>query len=217
MPYFEIDQTDFDALSDDVKGGFKSYTPEDTAGLKDKANQLLTEKKQLELDHAKLKSDFTEFKNSASTGDSAKIQAQLDDALGKLKEKDAAYTQLQGDIKSRDLNNEATKIAAELTKDARRQSLLAEKIAARIDIDNGNVTVLDENGNPTVSSIADLTGVIKKDYDFLCDGSGASGGGANGGSGGAADTKTKTRSEFDKMSHPERSSFFKDGGKIVSD
>lgn len=217
MPYFEIDESAFNALGDDVKAKFKAFEPEDTKGLKDKANQLLTEKKQLELDHAKLKSDFAEFKNNANTGDAAKLQSQLDDAVKQLEAEKQAHKTLLGDIKKRDLTSEATKIAAELTKDSRRQSLLAEKIAARIDIDNGNVTVLDLNGNPTVSSVADLTGAIKKDYDFLCDGSSASGGGANGGSGGAANTKQITRGQFNGMGHAERASFFKDGGKVVND
>lgn len=42
-----------------------------------------------------------------------------------------------------------------------------------------------------------------------------SGGGAPGGSGGGLAAKTVTRPQFDAMSHVERSSFAKDGGKVV--
>lgn len=41
------------------------------------------------------------------------------------------------------------------------------------------------------------------------------GGGAPGGKGGGEGGKTVTRSQWDGMSHPERASFAKDGGKVV--
>lgn len=44
---------------------------------------------------------------------------------------------------------------------------------------------------------------------------GNGGGGAPGGAGGTAAAKTITRPQFDAMSHPERATFSKDGGKVV--
>jgi len=57
---------------------------------------------------------------------------------------------------------------------------------------------------------------LSTQYPFLVDGSKASGGGAPGGNGGgAANQKTVTRQEFDQMSHADRSTFSKEGGKVV--
>lgn len=57
---------------------------------------------------------------------------------------------------------------------------------------------------------------LSTQYPFLVDGSKASGGGAPGSKGGgAANQKTVTRQEFDQMSHADRSTFSKEGGKVV--
>lgn len=57
---------------------------------------------------------------------------------------------------------------------------------------------------------------LSTQYPFLVDGSKASGGGAPGSKGGgAANQKTVTRQEFDQMSQGDRSTFSKEGGKVV--
>lgn len=219
MPkYFEVpDDFDFESLGD-AKTAFKSYEPEDVSGLKTKANELLTEKKAAEARAAELEAKLKTSKVKEPDGKgSEQLQSQLEDAMKQLAEQKDAYSALQGEIRKSKINGEAAKLAASLTKDTRRAGLLAEKIGARLDIDGDKIVVLDGNGNHTISSLDDLTSSIKKDFDFLVDASSAAGGGAEGGRGGAAKTKEISRSEFDKMGHPERASFFRDGGKVVSD
>ncbi len=215
--YIEIEDDVYNGFDDDLKGKLKPYKPEDTSGLKNKANELLNEKKALEAQLAESQAEIKKLKVNPPKGDDTKLQSQLDDAMSKLTESQNQYAELQNTMKSEKRNSEAMKIASELTRDNKRANLLAEKIANRIDIDNGNVVVLDANGNPTVSTTAELSSQIKSEYDFLVDGSQASGGGAKGGSGGAAGAKQATRTQFDGMSQSERASFVKDGGKVVND
>lgn len=218
MPkYFELpDDFDLETLGDAAKA-FKSYEPEDVAGLKSKANSILSEKKAAEARAAELEAQLKKMKVGDPEKGSDKLQSQLEDAMAKLKQKDEELGRFQKEVKMSKIHGEAAKIAAALTKDARRAGLLSEKIASRIDIDNGKPIVLDASGNPTVSDLSDLASSIAKEFDFLCDGSQAAGGGASGGSGGAAKTKEIKRSQFDTMSQFDRSKFAKEGGKVVND
>lgn len=221
MPkYFQVsDDFDLDALGDNA-AALKPFEPEDVDGLKSNANKILSEKKALEAKYADLEAQFKKMKVDSPAKDdkgSEKLQLQLEDAMARLKERDDAYNKLMEDNKKSQIKAEADKIAAGLTKDIRRAALLSEKIGRRIDIDNGSVVVLDPNGNPTVSGLKDLTSAIRQEYDFLVDGSQASGGGAPGGRGGAAETKTLTRSDFENMDLSQRSTFFKEGGKLTDD
>lgn len=92
---------------------------------------------------------------------------------------------LREQITNEKKSSEAAKIAARLSKDTARAQLLQEKIEARLKLTDDGLKVLDESGGLTVSSIDDLVSDISKKYDFLVDGSQASGGGAPGGGGGA--------------------------------
>lgn len=202
MPYIEV--TDEQLKQFDPDGKLSIYTPEDTTGLKDKANALLGEKKSLELELVKANADLKEAKLVApGTGDaeSAKLQSLLDDAMSKNKDWEDKHNGLLGDIRSKSIDGEADRIAATLTTDTSRASLLSQQIRNRITLDNGSFSVLDEKGNPTISSMEELTGQIKTQYPFLVDGSKASGGGAQGGSGGAGSKP------FSEMNATERSKF----------
>ena len=200
--------------------GQSEYTPEDTTGLKNKANELLAESKRKDATTADLNATIKRLQvdlNSGATGDAKKIQAQLDDALNKNSElKSLNENMIKTNTQNR-INGEASRIAAGLTKDTRRAAMLAKEVGARLSLEGDSFTVLDSSGNPTISSVAELTGQISKDFDFLVDGSQASGGGATGGSGGAADTKTMPRSDFDAMSIPEQGKFMSSGGRPVND
>ena len=55
---------------------------------------------------------------------------------------------------------------------------------------------------------------ISTKYPWIVDGSKASGGGAPGSNGGGAANKSISRADFDGMSHPQRATYFKEGGKI---
>ncbi|MFW0776350.1 MAG: hypothetical protein ACN2B6_01340 [Rickettsiales bacterium] len=199
MPYVLIDS---DKLKEfDPEGKLKTL-PDDAEDkmhrLESKANELLGEKKKLQLDYEEYKLDskkkLNEMHNNAGGDggeDLAKVQAMLDDALGKNKEWESKYNGLIEDNRNKTLEGEAARIAATLTKDTNRAKLLKDQIRGRLALDNDKFTVLDDLGKPTISSVDELTGQIKAQYPFLVDGSQATGGGAQGGSGGAANTLKK--------------------------
>lgn len=191
MPYVLIDDAQLKEF--DPEGKLSTIPEDKIEKLEAKANELLGEKKkqQLKFEEAELeyKRKISELHESKGGEDTAKIQSMLDSALDKNKEWESKYTDLQTSVKRKDIESTASQLAAELTRDNKRANLLKEKIASRIDKEGDNVVVLDSNGNPTVSTTNDLLAAMRTDYDFLCDGSKASGGGANGGSGGASPTK----------------------------
>lgn len=210
MPYVLIDSEklkEFDPES-------KLKTLPDDAGdkmtrLESKANELLGEKKKLQLEFEEHKLDskkkISELHN-ASGGDKSEeistLQAKLDDALNKNGEWESKYNGLVEDNRKKTLDSEAARIAGTLTKDTNRAKLLQKEISNRLALEGESFSVLDENGKPTISSIDELTSSIKAQYPFLVDGSQASGGGAQGGSGGAANTK-----KFSDMNATERARF----------
>jgi len=205
----------------ELQEGQTEYTPEDTTGLKNKANDLLAESKKKDATVADLNAQIKKLQvdlNSGAPGDVKKVQAQLDDALSKLGEVDNRYNDLVKANNQGKVDGEANRIAATLTKDTRRAAMLAKEIGGRLSLDgDSGFTVLDTNGNPTVSSTDELVGQVKKDFDFLVDGSQATGGGAQGGGGGAADTKTMKRSDFDALDINGQGKYMASGGKLTDD
>ena len=121
---------------------------------------------------------------------------------------------LKNTIQKQKLRSEASSIASGMTKDTARAKLLTEQIQSRLSLVDGEVRVLDANGNLTVSTINELTNSIKSEYPFLIDGSKSTGGGATGSSSGADDSKIVSRDEFEQMNAHKRMSFVKSGGKI---
>jgi hypothetical protein len=160
----------------------------DVEGLKKKANELLTEKKDEQTKRKALEAEIVELKKSKPSEKNDKklddIEAQLEDAKTKLAEKDTIIETIrQKEIKER-VNSIARLEAGKLTKDTSRLELLSKEIEARLTVDGDSVTVLDENGKPTISQVDELSKSIATKFPFLVDGKGASGGGANGNDGG---------------------------------
>ena len=118
-------------------------------------------------------------------------------------------------LQKQQVASQAGQVASELTKDVARAKLLTEQISSRLSLVDGEIRVLDVNGNLTVSTVQELTQSIKAEYPFLVDGSQAAGGGATGGNSGAGDTKQVSRAEFDGMDAVKRMKFVKSGGKII--
>lgn len=204
MPYILIDDEKLKEFDPDGK---LSTLPDDAGDkmtrLENKANELLGEKKKLQLDFDEFKLDSKKklnemHGNNGGTEELATIQAKLDDAISKNAEWESKYNGLIDDNRKKTLSAEASRIAATLTKDTNRASLLEQQISNRLTLDGDAFSVLDASGKPTISSIEELTGQIKEQYPFLVDGSQASGGGAQGGSSGAAGTS------FSKMNMTER-------------
>jgi len=225
MIKYNVSADEFDTLEDSQKGlysqGENGYTlnvegvpKEDVSGLKRKIDELLTEKKSVqqkanEADEqakaelaAKLKNanDYEQLYNS-SESERQKASEEL--------------ATLKANLQQQQVASQASTVASKLTKDTARAKLLSAQIESRLSLVDGEVRVLDANGNLTVSSVEELTASIKAEYPFLVDGSQAAGGGATGGNSGAGDAKTVSRADFDNLGQAERSKFFKAGGKII--
>lgn len=185
----------------------------DVTGLKKKVDELLGEKKAVQ-------------QRAAEALEAARIEEE--ERLKKAKNYEQLYTsseaerekaatqlaELQAQIQSQSVNATAQELASALTKDTARAKLLAAQINARLSLVDGEIRVLDANGNLTVSSTEELTTSIKTEYPFLVDGSQAAGGGATGSSGGAGDSKTVSRADFDAMSDDKRMAFVKSKGTV---
>ena len=222
---YKVSAESFDTLDDSVKGlysqGEDGYTlnvdgvpKEDVSGLKRKIDELLTEKKTVQqkaieaeeaarLETAEKLRKANDFEQLYNSSESERQKAA--DELATLK----------ANLQQQQVEGQASKVAASLTKDTARANLLSQQISSRLSLVDGEVRVLDTNGNLTVSSVEELTQSIKAEYPFLVDGSQAAGGGATGGSSGAGDAKQVSRSDFDAMDNRKRMSFVKSGGKII--
>jgi hypothetical protein len=225
MLKYTLNAEEYDTLDDSQRSfysqgdeGFvlnvEGVPQEDVSGLKRKVDELLNEKKsaqqrakeveelaRLEAEEKlKAKNEFEQLYNS-SEEERKKVSQELES--------------LRNRITEQHITSEAASLAGQLTKDTARAKLLTEQISSRLSLVDGEVRVLDNNGNLTVSSMQDLTASIKEQYPFLVDGSQAAGGGATGGNSGAGDSKQVSRDDFESMDASNRMKFIKSGGKII--
>jgi hypothetical protein len=222
---YKVSAESFDTLDDSVKGlysqGEDGYTlnvdgvpKEDVSGLKRKIDELLTEKKTVQ--QKALEAEEAARQETAEKLRKANDFEQLYNSSESERQKAAdELATLKANLQQQQVEGQASKVAASLTKDTARANLLSQQISSRLSLVDGEVRVLDTNGNLTVSSVEELTQSIKAEYPFLVDGSQAAGGGATGGSSGAGDTKQVSRADFDAMDNRKRMSFVKSGGKII--
>ena len=211
----ELDDEVREKLTANFEATMAAKIAEATQGLKAKNDELLSEKKKVQL-------AMTEAEKRASEEAEQKLKAgnnykQLYDSQKAESDKyKSENDNLQNLFKQNKISAEASVIAATLTKDVARAELLKEKISQRITIVDDEIRVTDNKGQLTVSTLDELTATIKLAYPFLIDGSQANGGGATR-SNGRADSGIKEigRTEFDSMSQPSRAEFFKSGGKII--
>lgn len=222
---YKVSEESFDTLDDSVKGlysqGEDGYTlnvdgvpKEDVSGLKRKIDELLTEKKTVQ--QKALEAEELSRLETAEKLRKANDFEQLYNSSESERQKAAdELATLKANLQQQQVEGQAGKVAASLTKDTARANLLSQQISSRLSLVDGEVRVLDTNGNLTVSSVEELTQSIKAEYPFLVDGSQAAGGGATGGSSGAGDTKQVSRADFDAMDSRKRMSFVKSGGKII--
>jgi len=222
---YKVSAESFDTLDDSVKGlysqGEDGYTlnvdgvpKEDVSGLKRKIDELLTEKKTVQ--QKAMEAEELARQETAEKLKKANDYEQLYNSSESERQKAAdELATLKANLQQQQVASQATKVASQLTKDTARAKLLSEQISSRLSLVDGEVRVLDANGNLTVSSVEELTQSIKAEYPFLVDGSQAAGGGATGGSSGAGDTKTVSRADFDSMDAVKRMKFVKSGGKII--
>ena len=212
-------------LDDEIKGklteGIQTYVQtqieEQVTGLKAKNDELLAEKKRIQRDKEKAdaeartqaeriaqeQNDFKQLYESQKTEAEA-LQAKLQE--------------MTSNIQRQTVMSEAARLASGLTKDVAKAKLLEQQISQRLALVDGEIKVLDESGQLTVSKPESLTESIRENYPFLVDGSQASGGGAARSQGGAdAGEKMVSRTDFDAMGQRERASFVKEGGKVIDD
>lgn len=88
--------------------------------------------------------------------------------------------------------------------------------------DDGSLQIMTSDGKPMVGSgenhtatIADLAKDLASSMAFAFKDTGTGGGGKPPQQGGTPQSKTITRTQWDGMSHSDRSQFSKDGGKVV--
>jgi len=222
---YKVSEESFDTLDDSVKGlysqGEDGYTlnvdgvpKEDVSGLKRKIDELLTEKKTVQ--QKAMEAEELARQETTEKLRKANDYEQLYNSSESERQKAAdELATLKANLQQQQVEGQASKVAASLTKDTARANLLSQQISSRLSLVDGEVRVLDANGNLTVSSVEELTQSIKAEYPFLVDGSQAAGGGATGGSSGAGDTKQVSRSDFDAMDSVKRMKYIKSGGKII--
>lgn len=212
-------------LDDEIKGklteGIQAYVQtqieEQVTGLKAKNDELLAEKKRIQREKEKAdaearteaeriaqeQNDFKQLYESQKA-EAEKLQAQLEE--------------VNTSVQRQTVMSEAARLALGLTKDVAKAKLLEQQISQRLTLVDGEIKVLDESGQLTVSKPESLTESIRENYPFLVDGSQASGGGAARSQGGAdAGEKMVSRTDFDAMGQRERASFVKEGGKVIDD
>tara|TARA_R110002167_G_scaffold55538_1_gene157639 strand:- start:624 stop:1304 length:681 start_codon:yes stop_codon:yes gene_type:complete len=222
---YSVSTEEFGTLDDSQQGlysqGEDGYTlnvegvpKEDVSGLKRKIDELLTEKKtvQQKASEAEELARVQAAEKMRKANDFEQLYNSSESERQKASEELAT---LKANLQKQQIAGQAGQVASELTKDVARAKLLTEQISSRLSLVDGEIRVLDVNGNLTVSTVQELTQSIKAEYPFLVDGSQAAGGGATGGNSGAGDTKQVSRAEFDGMDAVKRMKFVKSGGKII--
>ena len=222
---YSVSTEEFGTLDDSQKGlysqGEDGYTlnvegvpKEDVSGLKRKIDELLTEKKTVQ-QKASEAEELAKAEAAAKLRKANDFEQLYNSSESERQKASEELATLKANLQKQQIAGQAGQVASELTKDVARAKLLTEQISSRLSLVDGEIRVLDVNGNLTVSTVQELTQSIKAEYPFLVDGSQAAGGGATGGNSGAGDTKQVSREEFDGMDAVKRMKFVKSGGKII--
>ena len=208
----EISDEELEAL----KAAQTKYTElsQEFEAVKAKKDELLTEAKraknakreaeeaarQAEMDKAHASKDFEQLFKS-SEAEREKTHAELE--------------ALRTGIANEKVSNEAMKISSTLA-EGTNVDLLADFVKRRLKYAEGEIKVVNQKGELTVSTTEDLAKEFQNDarYAALLKGNQSSGGGANGGTNGGAG-KTLTRAEFEALDHLQRPKFLASGGKLT--
>lgn len=166
----------------------QAITPEQYQALQDEVEKLrkhsetlLAEKKaeQQKQREAQAEKDALAQEQARKKGDFDTLEKQYQDKIAKLEaeivERDK---QRDGDL----VKSEALKLASSLSDNEHNQAILQMLIEKRLAAENGQVKVVDDLGNATISTIADLKNEISTSgkFDSLITGTKASGVGATG-------------------------------------
>jgi len=205
-----LTQEAFDQLKND---NAKMLT--DNASMKAKMDDLLSETKKAKSRRKETEEAATQAAEDLArkNGNFEELHKSSEDARSDLQ---GRYDKLKTDIGKEKCRTAANMISAELA-EGQSAKHLSTFIEPRLKFVDGEVKILDIQGQLTVSTIKDLTAEFRDGgmYDMLITGSKASGGGATGGKGGGATGKVLTRADFDKLHPNKRMEFMKKGGKTI--
>jgi hypothetical protein len=198
---------------DDLKTQFAKLQ-EENASMKNKMTELLGETKR-----AKQLQRNADDLVAQEKADKAKAAGDFEQLFKSSEDKVLTLTEelkLIKDGVSSDKRKSAVMTIARELSDGDDAENLAALIENRLKYHDGELKVLDKNGQLTVSSLEDFKAEIKSTPRFksLLKGSQATGGSANGNRGSTPNTKTVTRAEFDSMNHNQRSKHFSTGGTV---
>ena len=158
---------------------------------------LLAEKKaeQQKQREAQAEKDALAQEQARKKGDFETLEKQYQDKIAKL---EAEIVERDKQRDSDLVKSEALKLASSLSDNEHNQEILQMLIEKRLAAENGQVKVVDDLGNATISTIADLKNEISTSgkFDSLITGTKASGVGATGqGTQGAKQASDYTESE----------------------
>lgn len=182
----------------------QTITPEQYQALQDEVERmrkhnetLLAEKKaeQQKQREAQAQKDALAQEQARKKGDFDTLEKQYQDKIAKL---EAEIVERDKQRDSDLVKSEALKLASSLSDNEHNQAILQMLIEKRLTAENGQVKVVDDLGNATISTIADLKNEISTSgkFDSLITGTKASGVGATGqGTQGTKTLKDYTESE----------------------
>ena len=165
-----------------------TITPEQYQALQDEVEKLrkhsetlLAEKKaeQQKQREAQAEKDALAQEQARKKGDFDALEKRYQDKIAKL---EAEIVERDKQRDSDLVKSEALKLASSLSDNEHNQAILQMLIEKRLTAENGQVKVVDDLGNATISTIADLKNEISTSgkFDSLITGTKASGVGATG-------------------------------------
>ena len=166
----------------------QTITPEQYQALQDEVERmrkhnetLLAEKKaeQQKQREAQAEKDALAQEQARKKGDFDTLEKRYQDKIAKL---EAEIVERDKQRDSDLVKSEALKLASSLSDNEHNQAILQMLIEKRLAAENGQVKVVDDLGNATISTIADLKNEISTSgkFDSLITGTKASGVGATG-------------------------------------
>ena len=166
----------------------QTITPEQYQALQDevermrKHNETLLAEKKAETEKRKAEQaekDALAQEQARKKGDFETLEKQYQDKIAKL---EAEIVERDKQRDSDLVKSEALKLASSLSDNEHNQAILQMLIEKRLTAENGQVKVVDDLGNATISTIADLKNEISTSgkFDSLITGTKASGVGATG-------------------------------------
>lgn len=197
-------------IEDQAKAMAAPIIEQEVTGLKNKNSELLGKVKTLQQANEELST----------------MQQQSQDPDERLRQENKAMAERIEELRSEIGNfvkqgeeakkrEAAAKIAMKLTKDSRKGELLQKEIIGRLTLVEGELKVLDSNGQVSAQTLDELEGSARDSYDFLVDGSQAQGGGAVRTEGEAQRSNEMSGEEWRAMSSMDKAMFLKNGGTII--